>query len=127
MVVLTLRLWLRTITCTGDFSLRPNAWVIIRLWADTVQFRAIIPYLRELIENPTEIWVTPQKNAKGRHRLTRVYLGVFEVNGEKVAVQTVFEMNNGRLEGVTAFSPGSMEIAQGNRSGILLYNRPGNG
>lgn len=66
----------------------------------------IIPLLAEMIEEPFEIWLTPQEDDTGRVRLLKRYIGLWQdEEGEKVAGLAMFEVVDGILQGVTAYLP----------------------
>jgi SPP1 gp7 family putative phage head morphogenesis protein len=87
-----------------------------------------IPLLKEMIENPFEIWLTPQQDEKsGRIRLARRYVGLWKTEDKtRVAGLAVFEVADGVFQGVTSFLPtkgGEVDLgyAERQRVGLLLY------
>lgn len=87
-----------------------------------------IPLLREMIEEPFEIWLTPQQDKNtGRVRLVKRYVSLWKTADKtKVAGLAVFEVANGVFQGVTAFIPlkqGAADLAYAERQrlGLLLY------
>ena len=93
----------------------------------------IIPLLQEAIEHPYEIWLTPQKNASGKVRLSRRYISLWKTEDKKrVGGLFVFEVNGGVFQGVTAYVPkkkkageqiSDVEYVERQRKGVLLYPR----
>lgn len=91
----------------------------------------IIPLLGEMIEKPFEIWLTPQKDAAGKVRLAKRYVGVWKTEDKsRLGGLAVFEVSGGVFQGVTAFSPlrkgePDWSYIEKQRRGFLLY--PGKG
>lgn len=87
-----------------------------------------IPLLREMIEQPFEIWITPQANAAGRIRLSKRYLSLWKDEEGRIGGLAVFEVADGVLQGVTSFIPLSRGVPDlgyldKQRKGLLLYKR----
>ncbi len=86
----------------------------------------IIPLLRGMVEQPFEIWLTPQKNEAGQVRLTRRYISLWKTPDKKrVGGLAVFEVVDGVFQGVTAFAPlrkgkPDLRYLEAQRSGLLL-------
>ncbi len=87
-----------------------------------------IPLLRDMVERPYEIWLTPQQDSvTGRIRLTKRYVALWKTDKERVAGLMVLEVTEGVFQGVTSFIPmtGAGEIdlgyAERQRLGLLLY------
>lgn len=83
-----------------------------------------IPLLRQIIEKPYEIWLTPEQDQSGRIRLAKRYVGLWKTKEVKRAA--VFEVVNGLYQGVTTFislegSETDFNPAQRQRLGLLLY------
>lgn len=90
----------------------------------------IIPLIADMILEPFEIWLTPQRNARGRIRLAKRYLSVWKTADKKrIAGMVIFEVVNGVFSGVTAFAPRKrsgvpdIEYVERQREGVLLYGR----
>ncbi len=93
----------------------------------------IIPMIREMVENPYEIWLTPQKNSKGKIRLSKRYIALWKTADKKrIGGLLAFEVVNGVFQGVTAFIPRkksgtfNVDYMERMREGLLLYKRKGN-
>lgn len=87
-----------------------------------------IPLLRDMIEKPYEIWLTPQQSATGKIRLAKRYISLWKDETGRVGGLAVFEVAGGRMEGVTSFLPfkkGEVDLAylEKQRNGILLYSQ----
>ena len=86
-----------------------------------------IGLIREVLEAPFEIWLTPQKNETGRIRLSKRYIGFWKTADKKrIAGLYVFEVVNGVFQGVTAFIPlknnkYKLQYVEKQRRGLLLY------
>lgn len=93
----------------------------------------IIPLLQEAIDNPYEIWLTPQKNGAGKVRLSRRYITLWKTEDKKrVGGLFVFEVVDGVFQGVTAYAPqkrkagemiADIEYVERQRKGVLLHPR----
>ena len=88
----------------------------------------MIPLLKAMVEAPYEVWLTPQKDAGGRIRLTRRYIGLWKTDEkERVGGLAVFETYKGVLQGVTSFLPETgkgkpdLKYVERQRQGLLLY------
>lgn len=90
-----------------------------------------IPLLQEMIENPLEIWLTPQKNETGKIRLTKRYISLWKTDDkERIGGLAAFEVVKGMFQGITAFLPyekgvSDIEYLNRQRRGILLYGEKG--
>jgi hypothetical protein len=88
-----------------------------------------IPLLEELVKNPYEIWLTPQKNSSGKIRLSKRYISIWKTaDKRRIAGLAVYEVVDGKFMGVTNFIPRikdskSLEYAERQRMGLLLYQR----
>lgn len=85
-----------------------------------------IPLLRAMVENPFEIWLTPQINEAGRIRLAKRYISLWNDGSDRVGGFAAFEVVDGVFQGVTSFLPtkkGMPDIAylEKLRKGVLLY------
>lgn len=87
-----------------------------------------IPLLQEMIEQPYEIWLTPQKDEKsGRVRLVKRYVALWKTQDKnRVAGLAVFEVVDGVFQGMTAFIPlkegkADLSYAERQRQGLLLF------
>lgn len=90
----------------------------------------LVPLIEEILRDPFEIWLTPQRNAAGKIRLTKRYLALWKtVDKARFSAVTVFEVVDGIFKGVTAFIPlgntgeSKLSYAEGQRQGVLLYTR----
>lgn len=93
----------------------------------------IIPILREAIENPYEIWLTPQRNEAGKIRLSRRYITLWKTEEkQRVGGFFVFEVNDGVFQVVTAYLPmkkkageivPDLSYVERQRRGLLLFPR----
>lgn len=88
----------------------------------------IIPLLKEMIEEPYEIWLTPQQDKEtGKVRLARRYISLWKTEDRKrVAGLAAFEVVDGVFQGVTAFIPlkkgeADLDYVERQRLGLLLY------
>jgi len=88
-----------------------------------------IPLLEEMVSNPYEIWLTPQKNSKGKIRLSKRYINLWKTpDKKKIAGLAVYEVVDGIFAGVTNFIPitkgkPNLGYAERQREGLLLYQR----
>lgn len=89
-----------------------------------------IPLLQEMIENPFEIWLTPQQDEQsGKVRLSRRYVSLWKSDDKtKVVGLAVFEVVDGVFQGVTSFIPlkngkANFGYVERQRAGLLLYPR----
>ncbi len=100
-----------------------------------------IPLLQEMIEDPYEIWLTPQQDREtGRVRLSKRYVSLWKTEDKKkIAGLAVFEVVDGVFQGVTAFGflgdtipnqkadsghvpqKADLSYAERQRQGLLLY------
>ncbi len=90
----------------------------------------VIGLLAQMIEQPLEIWLTPQKDEQsGMVRLAKRYVGLWKTKDkQRVAGLAVFEVEGGSFQGVTAFLPltggtADLAYAERQRRGLLLYPR----
>ena len=90
----------------------------------------LVPLVEELLQDPFEVWLTPQRNAAGKIRLTKRYIGMWKTaDKERISGLTVFEVVDGVFQGVTAFIPlddkgvSNLQYAEQQREGLLLYTR----
>ncbi len=89
----------------------------------------LIPMLGDMILQPYEVWLTPQKNPAGRVRLTKRYICLWKTaDKQRIGGLLVFEVVNGMFGGVTAFAPMQRGVAdlkylERQRQGVLLYKR----
>lgn len=87
----------------------------------------IIPILRDVVENPYEVWLTPQQNESGKVRLSKRYIGFWKTEDKKrIGGLASFEVTDGVFQGVTAFVPIShrkpnLTYLERQREGLLLY------
>ncbi|MBF0454959.1 MAG: minor capsid protein [Magnetococcales bacterium] len=90
----------------------------------------MIPLLKEAVEKPLEIWVTPQRDPdSGRIRLVKRYVSLWKTpNKERIGGLAVFEVVDGKFQGVTAFMPfqrgtdlPDLEYLELIRKGLLLH------
>jgi len=92
---------------------------------------AMIPLIKVAIEQPFEIWLTPQKDGSGKVRLSRRYVCLWKTEDkERVGGLMVFEVAGGVLQGVTAYMPLShgafdLDYVERQRRGLLLYPAKG--
>lgn len=86
-----------------------------------------IGIIEDLLTEPYEIWLLPQKNAGGGIRLTRRYVGFWKTEDKKrIGGLAVFESSGGVWQGVTQFLPKRREdwdlrYVEKHRRGILLW------
>lgn len=86
----------------------------------------LIPLLRQVIEQPFEIWLTPQRDGSGRVRLAKRYLGFWKTEDKRrIGGLLVFEVTDGVFQGVTAFIPKAkdgynLDYVERQRQGLLL-------
>ena len=90
----------------------------------------LVPLVEELLQDPFEVWLTPQRNAAGKIRLTKRYISMWKTaDKERISGLTVFEVVDGVFQGVTAFIPlddkgvSNLQYAEQQREGLLLYTR----
>lgn len=90
----------------------------------------VIPLLQEMIEEPFEIWLVPQQNAKGQVRLAKRYITLWKTEDkERVAGMMVSEIVDGVFQGITAFAPqnksggSNLDYVERQRQGVLIYKR----
>lgn len=89
----------------------------------------IIPLLGEMIENPYEIWLTPQRGEDGKIRLTKRYISLWKTSDkQRIGGLAVFEVVDGVMQGVTAFKPlrkgkPDLRYLEAQRTGHLLYGK----
>jgi hypothetical protein len=89
----------------------------------------LIPMLGEMIQQPYEVWLTPQKDATGKVRLSKRYIGLWKTEDkQRIGGLLVFEVVNGVFNGVTAFTPMTrkgfdLKYLERQRQGLLLYKR----
>lgn len=90
-----------------------------------------IPFLKEMIETPYEIWLTPQQDSEtGRIRLSKRYVSLWKTADKKrIGGLAIFEVVDGIFQGVTAFAPRkktgaiNLNYVEKQRLGLLLYPR----
>lgn len=88
-----------------------------------------IPVLQEMLQQPYEIWLVPQKAGDGRLRLTRRYISLWSTpDKERLGGLAVYEVVAGVLQGVTNFVPLKKEVPdlgylERLRQGVLLYGK----
>ncbi len=90
-----------------------------------------IPLIKDAIEHPFEIWLTPQQDTKsGRIRLSKRYVALWKTGDKKrIGGLIVFEVVDGVFQGVTAFIPmkkpetADLNYMERQRRGVLLYPR----
>jgi SPP1 gp7 family putative phage head morphogenesis protein len=87
-----------------------------------------IPVLGQMLVEPFEIWLTPQKDSVGKIRLTKRYICVWKTEDKKrIGGFAVFETYHGVLQGVTSFLPMdksgkiNLKYLERQRVGALLY------
>lgn len=92
----------------------------------------MIPLLKEAIEQPLEIWITPQLDpGSGRIRLVKRYVSLWKTpNKERIGGLAVFEVVDGKFQGVTAFTPTirgtelpDLDYLEQTRVGLMLYSK----
>ncbi|MHB1059811.1 MAG: phage minor head protein [Rhodanobacter sp.] len=90
----------------------------------------LIPMLGEVIVNPFEIWLTPQRDEQsGRVRLAKRYVGLWKTEDkERIGGLAVFEVADGVFQGVTAFAPlrkgkPDLRYLEQQRRGLLLIGQ----
>jgi SPP1 gp7 family putative phage head morphogenesis protein len=86
--------------------------------------------IEEIVKNPYEIWLTPQKDKTGRIRLTKRYVSLWKTKDkEKVGGFAVFETYRGFFQGVTSFLPVKNKVnpdlsyLERQRTGLLLFKK----
>lgn len=90
-----------------------------------------IPLLRNMIEEPFEIWLTPQINEAGRVRLAKRFISLWRDEGGHIGGLAMFEVIEGQFQGITSFLPikkngaSNLEYLEKQRAGLLLYNNKG--
>ncbi len=90
-----------------------------------------IPVLEQMVTEPYEIWLTPQKDATGRIRLTKRYICIWKTEDKKrIGGFSVFETYHGVLQGVTSFLPmrkgkTDFKYLEKLRTGVLMFKRKG--
>ena len=87
-----------------------------------------IPLLKDMIEHPFEIWLTPQRNEAGRMRLAKRFISLWKGSDGRVGGLAMFEIADGQFHGVTSFLPkthggADLEYLDKQRRGLLLYKR----
>ena len=85
-----------------------------------------IPLIGQMIEKPYEIWLTPQRNKRGKIRLTKRYISLFRIAGKKTGGFVIFESQKGVFQGVTSFIPfkkgePDLDYLERQRIGLLLF------
>jgi hypothetical protein len=80
-----------------------------------------LPLLREVIEDPAEIWVSWAVNGNGRYALRRYYLKRFDLADGKTL--TLIAEASGGIWTTFNFMVGRTAQAK-NREGLLVYGRP---
>lgn len=90
-----------------------------------------IPVLEQMVTEPYEIWLTPQKDSTGKIRLTKRYICLWKTSDKKrIGGFSVFETYHGVLQGVTSFLPmrkgkTDFKYLEKLRTGVLVYGRKG--
>lgn len=88
-----------------------------------------IPIMEDILLAPFEVWLTPQKDAAGKIRLTRKYIALWKTADKKrIGGLGVYEVVDGVFQGVTNFIPlsggvPSLDYVERQRKGLLLYKR----
>lgn len=86
----------------------------------------MIPLIGQMVEQPFEIWLTPQRNDSGKVRLVKRYIGLWKTaDKQRIGGLLVFEVVDGVFQGVTAFAPmkqGEFDLnyVEKQRAGLLL-------
>ncbi len=89
----------------------------------------MIPVLKDILEQPYEVWLTPQANESGQVRLTKRYIGLWKTADKKrIGGLMACEVIDGVLQGVTAFVPlkrgeTDLKYLEKQRQGLLLYSK----
>lgn len=89
----------------------------------------LIPLVEDIVTDPFEIWLTPMVDDNGRVKLVKRYIGLWRGESDSVGGFSVFEVNKGMFEGVTAFLPfdssgkPNFNYLEKQRKGLLLYGR----
>jgi len=78
-----------------------------------------IPFIPELIENPSEIWVTFEKEKNGKYRIRKKYIGRFMEGKERFRI-LVAEGEKGVFKTITNFKRRNINRA---RNGICIYKK----
>ncbi|MBU0970624.1 MAG: hypothetical protein KKC20_08245, partial [Proteobacteria bacterium] len=90
-----------------------------------------IPVLEQMVTEPYEIWLTPQKDTTGKIRLTKRYICIWKTEDkERIGGFSVFETYHGVLQGVTSFLPmrageTDFKYLEKLRTGVLMFKRKG--
>lgn len=90
-----------------------------------------IPLLPDMVMNPYEIWLTPQRNQEGKIRLSKRYISLWKTKDKnRIAGIAVYEVVGGVFQGVTNFVPmkgkpgvPDLRYMEKQRTGLLLYGR----
>lgn len=82
--------------------------------------------LADALKDPDEIWWEWAKNeSTGRWSLTKRYLTRFDLGGKAKPALLSFAVGEDGWDGVTAFTPDSVNNLMNNRRGVLAYRRTG--
>lgn len=88
-----------------------------------------IPLMEDILCEPFEVWLTPQKDAAGKIRLTKKYIAFWKTADKKrIGGLGVYEVVDGVFVGVTNFIPlskgvPSLDYVERQRRGLLLYKK----
>jgi len=88
-----------------------------------------IPLMEEILQQPYEVWLTPQKNESGKIRLAKRYVGIWKTTDKKrIGGLAVYEVVDGVFQGVTNFIPLAkgephLDYVERQRKGLLLYGK----
>lgn len=89
-----------------------------------------IPVLEDMLGNPFEIWLTPQRDkATGKIRLSKRYIGLWKTEDKKrIGGLAVYEVSGGVFQGVTSFIPfakgkPALNYTEKQREGLLLWKQ----
>ena len=81
--------------------------------------------LADALKDPDEIWWQWEQNAKtGRWSLIKRYLTRFDMGGKSKPALLAFSVGEDGWDGVTAFTPDSVNNLMNQRKGVLAYRRP---
>lgn len=81
--------------------------------------------LADALKDPDEIWWQWEQNNKtGRWSLVKRYLTRFDLGGKTKPALLAFSVGEDGWDGVTAFTPDSVNNLMNQRKGVLAYRRP---
>ncbi len=81
-----------------------------------------IPYLKEIAENPNEIWLIPMQAEESKKIVLRKrHIYIIQSDTSKKPLLLVLEVQNGMFTGWTFFKEKSLSRLDKQRRGILLY------